>query len=128
MFESSDKLELIHVLAPEKMRDTARRFHTDQLKTLQAKTDENSMMLKGIVAGRLTLIDDAYAKEQGSKIKDLASVDPDMKRTVVMGYGRSSKDYNGLIDRVKKSATDEERLRYMEGVGSLHKLDFGAKT
>src|SRR5438093_1432245 len=85
MFDISDQLELLHVLAPEKMRNTSRRFHTDQLKTLQAKTDENSMMLKGIVAGRLTIIDDAYAKEQGSKIKDLASVDPDMKRQVVMG-------------------------------------------
>src|SRR6059036_195244 len=128
MFEISDQLELLHVLAPEKMRDTSRRFHTDQLKTLQAKTDENSMMLKGIVAGRLTLIDDAYAKEQGSKIKDLASVDPDMKRPVVMGYARSSNDYNGLIDRFKKSATDEERLRYLEGLASFNKPDLVAKA
>jgi len=128
MFEISDQLEFLHVLAPEKMRDTSRRFHTDQLKTLQAKTDENSMMLKGIVAGRLTLIDDAYAKEQGSKIKDLASVDPDMKRPVVMGYARSSNDYNGLIDRFKKSATDEERLRYLEGLASFNKPDLVAKA
>src|SRR5437773_2130901 len=128
MFEISDQLELLHVLAPEKMRDTSRRFNTDQMKTLQAKTDENSMMLKGIVAGRLTLIDDAYAKEQGSKIKDLASVDPDMKRPVVMGYARSSNDYNGLIDRFKKSATDEERLRYLEGLASFNKPDLVAKA
>src|SRR5881396_3856984 len=128
MFEISDQLELLHVLAPEKMRDTSRRFHTDQLKTLQAKTDENSIMLKGIVAGRLTLIDDAYAKEQGLKIKDLASVDPDMKRPVVMGYARSSNDYNGLIDRFKKSATDEERLRYLEGLASFNKPDLVAKA
>src|SRR5881397_3907212 len=128
MFEISDQLELLHVLAPEKMRDTSRRFHTDQLKTLQAKTDENSIMLKGIVAGRLTLIDDAYAKEQGSKIKDLASVDPDMKRPVVMGYARSSNEYNGLIDRFKKSATDEERLRYLEGLASFNKPDLVAKA
>src|SRR3989454_4988027 len=128
MFEISDQLELLHVLAPEKMRDTSRRFHTDQLKTLQAKTDENSMMLKGIVAGRLTMIDDAYAKEQGSKIKDLASVDPDMKRPVVMGYARSSNDHNGLIDRFKKSATDEERLRYLEGLASFNKPDLVTKA
>src|SRR5881628_3090286 len=128
MFEISDQLELLHVLAPEKMRDTSRRFHTDQLKTLQAKTDENSMMLKGIVAGRLTLIDDAYAKEQGSKIENLASVEPDMKRAAVMGYARSSNDYNGLIDRFKKSATDEERLRYLEGLASFNKPDFVAKA
>src|SRR5881628_2955550 len=128
MFEISDQLKLLHVLAPEKMRDTSRRFHTDQLKTLQAKTDENSMMLKGIVAGRLTLIDDAYAKEQGSKIKDLASVEPDMKRAAVMGYARSSNDYNGLIDRFKKSATDEERLRYLEGLASFNKPDLVAKA
>src|SRR5204862_7301768 len=104
MFEISDQLELLHVLAPEKMRDTSRRFHTDQLKTLQAKTDENSMMLKGIVAGRLTLIDDAYAKEQGSKIKDLAGVDPDMRRPVGRGYARASNKYSGHMDRVQTSA------------------------
>jgi len=51
-----------------------------------------------------------------------------MKRPVVMGYARSSNDYNGLIDRFKKSATDEERLRYLEGLASFNKPDLVAKA
>ncbi len=123
MFEISDQLELLYILAPEKMRDTSRRFQMNHLKTLQAKKDENSLMLKGIVAGRLTLLDDTYAKEQGSKIENLASVEPDMKRAAVMGHARSSNHYDGLVDRFKKSATDEERLRYLEGLASFRKPD-----
>ena len=128
MFEVSDQLELLHVLAPAKIRDTSHRFHTDQLKILQAKKDENNMMLKGIVASRLTLLDETYAREQGSKIKELASVEPDMKRPAVMGYARSSSDYDGLISRFKKSATDEERLRYLEGLASFDKPDLVARA
>ncbi len=104
-FEVSDQLELLYVLAPGKLKDTSRRFHQVQLKTLQAKNDENSRLLKGIVAGRLTLLDDTYAAEQASKFEDLGSVKPDMKRATVMGYARSSNDYDGLIGHFKKSTT-----------------------
>src|SRR6266567_564599 len=127
-FEVSDQLELLYVLAPGKLKDTSRRFHQVQLKTLQAKNDENSRLLKGIVAGRLTLLDDTYAAEQASKFEDLGSVKPDMKRATVMGYARSSNDYDGLIGHFKKSTTDEERLRYLEGLTSFKKPELVARA
>src|SRR5256712_6754984 len=46
-----------------------------------------------------------------------------MKRSVIIGYARSSNDYNGLIDRYKKSTTDEDRLRYLEGLASFKRPD-----
>ena len=127
-FEVSDQLQLLYMLSPSKIRETARKFNAGQLKLLEPKKDENSMMLKGIVAGRLTLQDDAYAKEQATKIKDLMSVEPDMKRVVVMGYARTTNDYDGLIDRFKKSRSDEERLRYLEGLASIKKPELVAKA
>jgi tricorn protease interacting factor F2/3 len=127
-FEVSDQLELLYQLAPEKIRDVSRRFHSSQLKILQTKKDENSMMLKGIAAGRLALLDDTYAKEQGAKFNDLENVEPDMKRAVVMGYARSSNDYDGLMQRFKNSTTDEERLRYLEGLASFKKPELVAKA
>src|SRR6266704_127495 len=76
-FEISDQLELLHVLAPERLKDISHRFHLAQLKTLEAMNDENSRLLKGIIAGRLTLLDEKYAAEQASKLEDLANVEPD---------------------------------------------------
>jgi len=127
-FEASDQVDFLYQIAPGKMADTSRRFQKSQLKILEGKTDENSSMLKGIVAARLTLLDEAYAKEQGAKIKDLANVEPDMKVSVAMGYARSSNDYDGLIDRFKNSTTDEERLRYLQGLASFKKPELVAKT
>ncbi len=127
-FEVSDQLDFLYQIAPGKMKDASRKFQSGQLKIQQGRKDENSMLLKGVVAGRLTLLDDAYAKKQGSKIGELVKVEPDMKRSVVTGYARSSEDYDGLIDRFKKSATDEERLRYLEGLASFKKPEFVAKA
>ena len=51
-----------------------------------------------------------------------------MKRSVVMGYARSSNDYDGLIGKYTKSTTDEERLRYLEGLASFKNPELVAKT
>ncbi|HYY92699.1 MAG TPA: M1 family metallopeptidase [Candidatus Dormibacteraeota bacterium] len=127
-FEASDQLELLHVLAPEKIREVSRRFHSAQLKRLMGKQDENSSLLKGIVAGRLVLLDDPYAKDESSKLADIGKVEPDMKRPAVMGYARTSNDYNGLVERFRNSSSDEERLRYLEGLASFKKPDLVGRT
>jgi tricorn protease interacting factor F2/3 len=126
--EVSDQLSFLYQIAPSKMIETSRKFHSAGLKTFETKKDDNSTTLKGIIAARLTLLDDAYAKLAGSKFKDLADVEPDMKRSVVMGYARSSKDYDGLISRYLKSTTDEERLRFLEGLVSFKNPELIAKT
>jgi len=126
--EVSDQLAFLYQIAPSKLTDIKRKLHHTELKIYQSKKDNNKTTLKGIVAARLTLVDDAYAKEASSKFKDLANVEPDMKRSVVMGYARSSNDYDGLISRYSKSETDEERLRYLEGLVSFKSPELVAKT
>jgi tricorn protease interacting factor F2/3 len=126
--ELSDQLSFLYQMAPSKLAETSRKFHSAGLKIFETKKDDNSTTLKGIIAARLTLLDDAYAKSAGSKFKDLTSVEPDMKRSVVMGYARSSNDYDGLISRYTKSTTDEERLRFLEGLVSFKNPELIAKT
>jgi tricorn protease interacting factor F2/3 len=126
--EVSDQLSFLYQIAPSKLVETSRIFHRAGLKIFETKKDDNSTTLKGVIAARLTLLDDAYAKSAGSKFKDLASVEPDMKRSVVMGYARSSNDYEGLINRYTKSTTDEERLRFLEGLVSFKNPELIAKT
>jgi len=127
-YEISDQLALLYQIAPKKLVETSKRFHSTELRVLQTKKDDNSSLLKGIVAARLVLLDDVYAKEASSKFKDLANVEPDMKESVVMGYARSTNDYDGLMERYKKSTTDEDRLRYLEGLASFKKPELVAKT
>src|SRR5207248_10790393 len=103
--------------------DLSRRYHKTQLKIFEGKRDENSSLLRGTIAARLAILDDAYAHEAGAKLKDLAAVEPDMKRSVIIGYARSSNDHDGLIDRYKKSTTDEYRLRYWERLASFKQPD-----
>ncbi len=126
--EVSDQLSFLYQIAPSKLIETARKFHSAGFRIFDSKKDDNSTTLKGIIAARLTLLDDAYAKKAGSKLNDLANVEPDMKRSVVMGYARSSNDYDGLIARYTKSTTDEERLRYLEGLASFKNPELVAKT
>ena len=127
-FELSDQFELLYLIAPGKIADLARRVQTARLKILHSKKDENSSLLRGIVASRLTLLDDAFATMQGARLKDVATIDPDMKLPVVKGYARTSNDYDGLIDRFMKSTTDEERMRYLEGLASFKKPDLVRRT
>jgi tricorn protease interacting factor F2/3 len=127
-FEVSDQLSFLYQIAPSKLIETSRKFHDAGLRMFESKKDDNSTTLKGIIAARLTLLDDAYAKKAGSKFNDLANVEPDMKRSVVMGYARSSNDYDGLISKYTKSTTDEERLRCLEGLASFKNPELIAKT
>jgi len=118
-FEVSERLTTLFLLAPKKIADLSRRYHRSQLKILAERTDENSSSLKGTVAVRLAILDDAFARESGSRFKDLGTMKPDIKRSVIVGYARASNDYDGLIELFKSSATDEERLRYLEGLASF---------
>jgi len=127
-FETSERLTTLFLIAPANTVDLARRYHRSQLKILERKRDENSSLLKGIVALRLAMMDDSYAREVGAKFKDMANVEPDMKRAVIVGYARSSNDYDGLLDSYKKSTTDEDRLRYLEGLASFKQPDLVRKV
>src|SRR6266849_8512444 len=82
-FEVSERLTSLFQIAPRKVVDLSRRYHKSQLSILERKKDENSSLLKGTVAVRLALLDDAYAREAGSKFKNLSTVEPDMKRAAI---------------------------------------------
>ena len=127
-FETSERLTTLFLIAPRRVADLSRRYHKSQLKILEGKRDENSSLLKGIIALRLAILDDVYAREAGTKFKHLADVEPDMKRSVIVGYARSSNDYDGLLDAYKKSITDEDRLRYLEGLASFKRPDLVRKV
>jgi tricorn protease interacting factor F2/3 len=127
-FEVSERITNLFLIAPKKVADLSRKYHKSQLKILSGKRDENSSLLKGTMAARLAILDDVYAREVGAKFKDLAAVEPDMKRSVIIGHARSSNDYDGLIDRYKKSTTDEDRLRYLEGLASFKRPDLVRKV
>jgi aminopeptidase N len=122
-FEVSERITNLFLIAPKKVADLSRRYHKSQLKILEAKRDENSSLLRGTIAARLAILDDTYAREAGAKFKDLAAVQPDMKKSVIIGYARSSNDYDGLIEQYKNSSTDEDRLRYLEGLASFKRPD-----
>ena len=127
-FEVSERITNLFLIAPKKLAELSRRYHKSQLKILEGKRDENSSLLKGTIAARLAILDDVYARETGAKFKELVAVEPDMKRSVIIGYARSSNDYDGLIDRYKKSTTDEDRLRYLEGLASFKRPDLVRKV
>ena len=57
----------------------------------------------------------------------MADVEPDMKRSIIVGYARSSNDYDGLLFHYKKSATDEDRLRFLEGLASFKRPELVRK-
>jgi len=127
-FEVSERITNLFLIAPKKVGDLSRKYHKSQLNILSGKRDENSSLLKGTLAARLAILDDVYAREAGAKFKELVAVAPDMKRSVIIGHARSSNDYDGLIDRYKKSTTDEDRLRYLEGLASFKRPDLVRKV
>lgn len=127
-FETSERLTILYQIAPGKIVDLSRRYHKLQLKIMERKHDENSSQLKGLVATRLALLDDTYAHDAGTKFNTLDTVEPDMKDSVVVGYARSTNNYDELLNRYKNSTTDEERLRYLEGLTSFKRSELVKRT
>ncbi|HEV2120446.1 MAG TPA: M1 family metallopeptidase [Candidatus Bathyarchaeia archaeon] len=127
-FEVSERITNLFLIAPKKVADLSRKYHKSQLKILEGKRDENSSLLRGTIAARLAILDDEYAHEMSAKFKDLASVAPDMRRSVIVAYARSSNDYDGLIAQYKKGTTDEDRLRYLEGLTSFKRPELVRKV
>jgi len=118
-YEVSDQLEFLYSVMPSKVAEVSREFHMSQLKILEGKTDENSSMLRGIMAGRLAMIDEGYAKELGSKFHDYVKVEPDMKEAVVIAYARAYGNFEGIVRKYRESSSDEERIRLLNSMMSF---------
>jgi tricorn protease interacting factor F2/3 len=111
--ELSNQLALLFVIIGPRIADVSRDFHRSQLRILENKTDENSSMMRGIIAGRLAIVDDDYASELGSRFRNYESVEPDMKEAVAIAYARACEDFDAILKRYRESATDEEKLRLL---------------
>ena len=68
------------------------------------------------MAGRLTLVDDAYAAEMATEFNGYEKVEPDMKQAVVLAYARSTGDYDALLKGYRESASDEDRVRFLNAL------------
>ncbi len=119
VLEVSDQLAFLYSIIPSRISEISKKFHKSQLKILQVKTDENSSMLRGIMAGRLAMIDDGFAKELGSSFKDYEKVRPDMKDAVAIAYARAYNDFEGIVKKYRGFVSDEDRIRMLSSLMSF---------
>lgn len=129
-YEVSNQLSFLSSIIPSKTSEISRQFHGSQLKILRGKADENSSMLHSVVARRLIMVDDVYAKELGSEFFDYDKVDPEMKEAVAMAYARTYGNYEEILAKYRKSSSDEERIPLLSSMmgfkePSLVALSFG---
>ena len=117
-YEVSDQLGSLYALAPKSIAEASKKFHRAQLKILANKTDENSVLLRGVMAARLAFVDDDYANETASKFKDYDKVEPDMKGAIVTAFARSTGDFATLLKNYKSRSSEEEKARFLSGLTS----------
>src|SRR5207245_5776336 len=91
-FEVSDQLSSLYAIT-RRIEETSRRFHRTQLKILENRKDENSIVLRGSMASRLALVDIEYAKELAAEFSEYESAETDMKQAMVVAHARASGDF-----------------------------------
>jgi aminopeptidase N len=114
--EVSNQLALLYELIPDQVIDLSTKFHRSQLNILQSKTDQNSTMLLGIIASRLSLIDPEYANILGGEFRRYRDATPDMKLAIVTAYARSTNDFDSLSEEYRKSGSDEDKDRLLNAM------------
>jgi tricorn protease interacting factor F2/3 len=117
--EVSNQLSLLCLLNPPKFNEFSKLFHSSQLRLLERRTDENSVILRGVVARRLSLVDDNYASELGSKFANFAQVEPNMREAVLVAYARSTADFDSLLAKYRASSSDEEKIQLINALMSF---------
>ena len=117
--EVSNQLSILCLIMPSKFNDFSRQFHRSELKLLEGKNDENSMMFHGVVARRLSMIDNDYAAKLGSKFTKFADVEPNMKEAVLVAYARSSEDFESILGMYNGSNSDEEKIWLINSMTSF---------
>ena len=117
--EVSDQLMFLCLIMPSRVAEISREFHRSQLEILEGKTDEDSSILRGIMAGRLAMVDEAYAKGLGTRFHDYEKVEPDMRGAVAIAYARAFSNFEQIVTRYRKSLSDEERTRLLNAMTSF---------
>jgi tricorn protease interacting factor F2/3 len=116
--EVSDQLASLYSLTP-RAGDLSAKFHRSLLKTLGGRSDENSIMLRGVASYRLGLVDDEFAKDLSGKFLDYESAEPDMRQAVAAGYARTTGDFDGIVEKYRKTTSDEEKVRFLAALMSF---------
>ena len=111
--EISDQLTLLYTLAPTKCGEISKQFHRKLIGNFKNKSDSNSLMLYGLLAGRLAMVDSDYAAVLGQEFKSYQNVTPDMRSAVAIAFAQSTNDIDGLIDAYRKSTADEDRNKIL---------------
>lgn len=117
--EVSDQLGLLYLIIPSRILLPSIEFHKSQNKILARKMDDASSMLRGIVASRLAMIDEDYARKLGFRFCKHNKVEPDMKGAVSIAYARSYGDFEAIIKKYRESSFDEERNRLLRAMTSF---------
>jgi tricorn protease interacting factor F2/3 len=117
-YEVSDQLASLYALAPDSVSEPSKKFHRAQLNILADKTDENSVLLRGVIAGRLAFVDEEYARETAKKFAHYESVEPDMRSAVVTAFARSAGDFDTVLKNYKNRSSEEEKGRFLAGLTS----------
>lgn len=111
--ELSNQLALLFSIISSRIADTSKDFHRSQLRILKDKTDDDSSMMRGIIAERLTMVEDGYAAELGSRFRNYEKVEPDMKEAVAIAYARAYADFDAILKRYRESVSDEQKVRLL---------------
>ncbi|MFX0145938.1 MAG: M1 family metallopeptidase, partial [Candidatus Hodarchaeota archaeon] len=119
IYEVSHQLLLLYMISPSIFSSIFQEYHRAQLRLLEKKRDENSSMLQGIIAGRLSRVDASYAKHLGRKFHRYTTVLPDMREAVAVAYARAYEDYDGMLKRYRESNSDEEKTRFLGALTSF---------
>lgn len=117
--EVSDQLSLLYTILPSNVSQLSSTFHRSQLLILRERTDENSSILRGTIASRLTLVDKNYASELAQQFKEFQNIEPDMKQAIALAYARSTNDYDTLLKTYRGSKSDEDRVRLLNAMTAV---------
>ena len=111
--EVSDQLALLHTLAPSKIEEISKLYHRKFLEMFKDKTDPNSLVLCGQLAGNLAMVDKEYAARLAEEFKEYANVTPDMRAAVAVAYAKSTNNLEDLIAAYRKCTSDEDRVKVL---------------
>ncbi|HEX4919273.1 MAG TPA: M1 family aminopeptidase, partial [Candidatus Bathyarchaeia archaeon] len=127
-YEVSDQLASLYSLTPNAVMAASKRFHRAQLDALGNKTDENSVLLKGVIASRLAFVDDEYARDTASRFESYDKVEPDMKAAIVIALARSKADFETVFNNYEERTSEEEKARFLGGLTAFKDPKLVSKT
>lgn len=106
----------------EELKSVARDYLRNKLEALgDIKKDEapGISMTRSSVSNALVRVDGKYAEKMGSKVKELDSIEPDMRQSVLLGYAVSKNDPELLLSLLSTLKTDEDKSKVISAMGSL---------